>query len=312
MRALLLVVLAASGCISAAWGETVRQTMDGGMDVEIAYPDSVFADRTFSVSVLVQNNGWEEKRNVSLAFRPDGVISSVSEGTISIPRIVQDGSYGQTVDFAVDADAMPGTYFINVDYSQVLVANNRDPQEPTGTSTAIPVIVLERARVNIHITAPESIFAGAEFPITVEIISDDMDISDAVLQIVPPGDIGFRGETRHAFSFIQKGEPVRIDSRIVTPEEEVAAERGVPFQVSLTYRDDDGGEVSDSKTVSTVLRPRTFMELTTDGGIWVGSFFIAPYISLGTIIGIPSGAVLTLLIRRSQGSGRRRAGRRRG
>ena len=46
------------------------------------------------------------------------------------------------------------------------------------------------------------------------------------------------------------------------------------------------------------MRPRTFMELTTDGGIWVGDFFIAPYVSLGTIIGIPAGAILSLAIRR--------------
>ena len=40
------------------------------------------------------------------------------------------------------------------------------------------------------------------------------------------------------------------------------------------------------------------MELTTDGGIWIGDFFIAPYVSLGTIIGIPAGAIISLLIRR--------------
>ena len=50
--------------------------------------------------------------------------------------------------------------------------------------------------------------------------------------------------------------------------------------------------------LSVVLRPRTFMELTTDGGIWVGDFFIAPYVSLGTIIGIPAGAIISLLVRR--------------
>lgn len=42
------------------------------------------------------------------------------------------------------------------------------------------------------------------------------------------------------------------------------------------------------------------MELTTDGGIWIGDFFIAPYVSLGTIIGIPAGTIISLLIRKNQ------------
>ena len=49
------------------------------------------------------------------------------------------------------------------------------------------------------------------------------------------------------------------------------------------------------------------MELTTDGGIWIGDFFIAPYVSLGTIIGIPAGTIISLLIRRNQNSGKKRA-----
>ncbi len=48
------------------------------------------------------------------------------------------------------------------------------------------------------------------------------------------------------------------------------------------------------------------MELTTGGGIWIGSLFIAPYVSLGTIIGIPAGAIISLLIRKNQNSNKRR------
>ena len=42
------------------------------------------------------------------------------------------------------------------------------------------------------------------------------------------------------------------------------------------------------------------MEITNDGGIWIGDFFIAPYVSIGTIIAIPAGTIFSLLIRRAQ------------
>ncbi len=64
------------------------------------------------------------------------------------------------------------------------------------------------------------------------------------------------------------------------------------------YTNDIGNEKVDSKTVPIVLRPRTFMEITTDGGIWVGDFFIAPYVSIGTIVGIPAGTLFSLALKR--------------
>ena len=48
-----------------------------------------------------------------------------------------------------------------------------------------------------------------------------------------------------------------------------------------------------------ILRPRTMMELTSDGGIWIGDFFIAPYVSIGTIVGIPAGTLFSIAIKRS-------------
>jgi len=115
---------------------------------------------------------------------------------------------------------------------------------------------------------------------------------------VPPKDIDFRGETLHTFSSIQQNVPISVTSRIITPSQEISTQYKVPFQVMVTYTDDVGQEKTDSKTISLVMRPRTFMELTTDGGIWIGDFFIAPYVSLGTIIAIPAGTIISLAIRR--------------
>ncbi|KKL97646.1 hypothetical protein LCGC14_1832410, partial [marine sediment metagenome] len=201
-------------------------------------------------------------------------------------------------DFRITSDASLGSHFLNLEYSQVLLANNKEAQPPTQTNIAVPILIIDRPRVTIHTATPESLFTNAEFPFTVEIISEDIDINDVKLEIIPPQDINFRGETLHTFTSIQKNVPISITSRIITPSQEINTQYNIPFQVIVTYTDDAGQENTDSKTVSLIMRPRTFMELTTDGGIWIGDFFIAPYVSLGTIIGIPAGAILSLAIRR--------------
>ena len=276
----------------------IKLTMEGSMDIQITHPDSAIIDRTILISFLVENNGWEDKQDVIFVFSPDDVIIPIDDNEIQIDKISAGGSYGETVDFRILSDASPGTHFVNLEYSQVLLANNEEPQPPTHANIAIPILLKEQPRVTIHTVTPESLFTNAEFPFTVEIISEDIDINDVKLEIVPPKDIDFRGETLHTFSSIQQNVPISVTSRIITPSQEISTQYKVPFQVMVTYTDDVGQEKTDSKTISLVMRPRTFMELTTDGGIWIGDFFIAPYVSLGTIIGIPAGAIISLAIRR--------------
>ena len=283
----------------SAQATIIKQTMEGGMDIQITHPDSAVIGRTVLVSFLVENNGWEDKQDIIFIFSQDGAIIPISKNEIQIEKISAGGSYGETIDFRISSDASDGSHFINLDYSQVLLANNEHAQPPTQTNIAIPIFIKQQPEVIIHTITPESLFTNAEFPFTVEITSEDIDISNVKLEIISPQDIDFRGETQHTFSSIQQNVPISVTSRIITPSQEINTEYKIPFQVILTYTDDIDQEKIESKTISLTMRPRTFMELTTDGGIWIGNFFIAPYVSLGTIIAIPAGTIISLVIRRS-------------
>ena len=288
--------------------ETITQTLDGGMDIQITYPDEIVIGREGIISILIKNNGWENKENISLGFSLSaipGLIIGPSD-SFTLDKLTQGGSYGENISLQIPNNASPGVYFLNLKYSHILVANNEISQPPFFHDIAIPISIKADPSVTIHTKIPESIFSNAEFPIEIEVLSKDIDITNVGIKIIPPKDIEFRGETLHSFSKIQKNVPISITSQIITPVNEVNTEYKLPFQIIVTYTDDMGLDKEDSQTVSVVLRPRTFMELTTDGGIWIGSFFIAPYVSLGTIIGIPAGAIISLLVRKKQGSSKKR------
>jgi len=286
--------------LSNAEAVTITRTMEGSMDLQLIHPESVPIGRTFSISVLIENKGWEDKQDISLLLtNPDGSIFPVDKSEIKIDRLSTAGSYGRTIDFQISDDATSGIHFVNILYSQVLVKNNDEPQNPTASNIAIPIIVKEQPKVTIHTITPEMIFPNAEFPFEVEIISEDIDLHDVSVQIIPPQNIVFQGEDVHSFSSIQKNVPISIMNQMKTLQQDLGTEHKVPFEVIVSYTDDLGNEKIDSKTVPIVLRPRMFMEITTDGGIWVGDFFIAPYVSIGTIVGIPAGTLFSLALKRS-------------
>ena len=302
------IVLGLSVLLPSIHAETITQNFEGGMDVEITYPDDIVKGREGIISILVQNNGWEDKQDIVFDFTSSETSEFIVEPAepIIIERLAQGGSFGENIKVLIPDSTNEGKHFLNLKYSQSLIANNETPQPATFHDIAIPILIKEDPGVTIYTKTPESIFTNAEFPIEVEVISQDIDITNVNIKIIPPADIEFRGETSHTFSKIEKNTPVAFTSRIITPSEEVNTEYKLPFEIIVEYTDDVGEEKTDSQTVSVVLRPRTFMELTTDGGIWVGDFFIAPYVSLGTIIGIPAGTLFSLLIRKKQNSSKKR------
>ena len=292
-----LLFFASSG---HAYSETVKLSQDGGMEIEIVHPDSVLNERTFSISFLIQNNGWESKQNIILKLtNPDDAFTPVAEETIRIEELTSSSSFGTTLDYVVHKNATEGTHFINIDYSQILLSNNVDPMPQTQMNIAIPIEVLNRPEIVIETITPESIFAKSEFSIQATITSNDIDLEDITLEIIAP-DIEFRGDTFYKLSSLEKQTPYTISAELITPVENVTTEYTIPVKVILTYTDDLGETNTSTQSMPLLLRPKTFMELTNDGGIWIGDFFIAPYVSIGTIVGIPAGTILSLIIRRSQ------------
>ena len=292
-----LLFFASSG---HAYSETVKLSQDGGMEIEIVHPDSVLNERTFSISFLIQNNGWESKQDIILKLTiPDDAFTPVAEEKIRIEELTSSSSFGTTLDYVVHKDATEGTHFINIDYSQILLSNNVDPMPQTQMNIAIPIEVLNRPEIIIETITPESIFAKSEFSIQATITSNDIDLEDITLEIIAP-DIEFRGDTFYKLSSLEKQTPYTISAELITPVENVTTEYTIPVKVILTYTDDLGETNTSTQSMPLLLRPKTFMELTNDGGIWIGDFFIAPYVSIGTIVGIPAGTILSLIIRRSQ------------
>lgn len=305
----------AGGAAWQAHAEAIRYDVGDGMELEVSHPGTVAAGSEFAVSFLVRNGGWEDKDSVVLLAAPGGSVgpaggAAASGGgdggpvaVIDAGRIGAGGSHGQAAEFAAPAAAQPGTHYINLEYSHVLLENNEVPREPSRTDIAVPVEVVTRPRVDVDISAPESLFAGAEFPIGIEVGSGTADLSDVRVEIVAPPGVELRGQSLHSFSLIGRGSTMEVASRVWVPPADVAGESRVPLQVVVSYTDADGESREETRTVSPILRPRTFMELTGDGGVWIGDFFIAPYVSLGTIIGVPAGALLSLAIRRRVSGG---------
>ena len=124
--------------------EDMTETFEGGMDLQITYPESVMIGRIFSVSIHLENNGWENKQDISFAItNPDFAFKILGDDTITIEELTTTSSFGTTLDYEVSKNTNEGTHFLNVSYSQVLVSNNVDPMPATKTAIALPIMFIK-------------------------------------------------------------------------------------------------------------------------------------------------------------------------
>ena len=118
IRIIPLFLLGVFALLPNVYGEIINQSMEGSMDVQITHPDESIIGRIASISILIKNNGWEDKQDISFIFtNQDNAIVPVSNDSIIIDKLSQGGSYGASIDFKILSDINPGIHFLNVKYS---------------------------------------------------------------------------------------------------------------------------------------------------------------------------------------------------
>lgn len=278
---------------SFAYGKTTSIEFERYGYATITYPVTVVLGDKFTVSFVVKNTSSSaEKENIVITIDGQKSFIPVDKNRINIQRLAPDGYYGETFDFIVPNNATQGKQFFNLNFT-----SGKD--SPIFYNTIIPITITDQPQLVIRTITPDSIFTDAEFPFVVEIEGQGTNIRDVTVQIIPPEEIIFRGEKQHTFSSIPKNTPISIRAQLVTlGQGDVDYEQFIPFTIIVQYTDDAGKEKEESKTVSLLLRPRTHFEWGSNAGLWIGDVYLAPTISIGTIVGIPAGAIFSLLFRR--------------
>lgn len=274
-----------------SYAELIFLNAEYYVDVYVDMPESVVKGEIFPISILIQNDSsYNSQTNMTVTIDyPKSVFKPLSDNSFFVSTLSPAGTVGKTLYFEVLPTARSGDEYINIHYQGDSDIFDR----------AQKIHIKSGPALIINVKTSDSIFIDAEFPFEVIITPQGTDVTDVTVQLIPPQDIEFRGETLHSFSLIEKDDPISMRSQLITRGQgEVSSEHYLPFQIIVKYTNNDNEEKTETKTIPILLRPRTSFEWGPDGGFWIGDFFVAPYISIGTFVGAPLGLVLTWIIKR--------------
>ena len=261
----------------------ITQTIEGNV-VKINHPDTVVIGEPFSVFVFIENTGLKNISYVELIFTiPDASVDYISPNA-SVIRNVPSGSLAErTFKFTALDDAIPETVFLKLSYTQIM----RDEEfQRINEIISIPILFVtkeqtevkiaaetdsdaipEPAQITISAVVPEAIFSNEKFPLLVSVTSENVNLNDVTLILVPPKDMNFQGNLTHVFSSMQQNVTATKLFSLFTTAKDNENELAIPFQIIVKHTNDFGVEVVVAKTIPLILKPTVAepeQEITSD------------------------------------------------
>ena len=234
---------------------SITQTMNGGNIVTITHPDSLEVGEEFPITVSLENTGTEEIENIKLTLNfPVESFDNTTPNGRTVPSLLPSGLETLDFNFLVLSDTIPGTYYFELKYSQVIVRDGEFIRDGDLISIPIyfktakpePKISVETTtngvssdlfevptRIVIEPTLPSEVFPNENFTMIVN-ITPSTNITNVSLQVIPPKELSFEGDLEKVIPLIEQYVLASKAFTLVL-KEEVQEDKTIPFQVIVKY-----------------------------------------------------------------------------
>jgi hypothetical protein len=242
-------------------------------------PKQVTIGTEFLIPILISPpSSSYDLSNINISISAHKSFIFLDNSTFYVMYLSGGSSIGHTFRINTNVNATSGIYYINflIKYSY----SNTNYQE----TIAYEIKLIKNPQITLEIFSPETLFSEGEFDIKVSIQNSGITAHNITINLILPKDALFEGRTTYYLSAIEsytkydvvyRIKPKIINSLIYSQ-----------FIVNMAYYDEENNIHIENKISPVTLRPRSSFEISPNGGFWLGSIFISPVISFGTIISI--------------------------
>lgn len=268
---------------------TQNSITDANIEVIVNYPEVVTHENEFVFSSLVKAK-VDHISNVTVTVASPEI--EISQNQFHIENLPKDSTLGNNFNIKVREKAPQGTFLVNVSVEYFIKGFfDEKPVKNTLTKAvelnvqSIPILVLDA-------DAPDSIFAGESFSIKGTIKNQGYDAQNIQI-VVDSAQVELEGKKFYSFTNLDAGKSENFEFVLKTP-------KGLPIptdttiSISTSYFDKSGKEYNLEDSLNVFVRQRGILEIGGAEGIWVGDFFIAPVVGIGTIVSSVIGFLIFL------------------
>lgn len=252
---------------------------DANIDVTINYPDVVTQENEFVLSSVVKTKA-DQMSNITVSILSPEI--EVSQNQFSIQSLPRDSTLGNNFNMKIKPESPDGKFLANVSV-EYFIKGFFDERPVKNTLTkAIELNVQSRPILLLDFDAPDSVFTGEKFSVKGTIRNHGYDAQN--IKITADSDqIMLDGKKIYFLTNLNAGKTEDFEFILQTPED-LPIPTDVTINIATSYFDKNGKEYTAEDSLKVFSRQRGILEIGGAEGIWVGDFFIAPVVGIGTIV----------------------------
>ena len=262
---------------------------DSNIQVNLQYPDILTPQDEFDLSSVVKSTA-DQVSNITLAISSPEL--DITQNQFHIDNLTKDSTLGNNFNVKVKQGTPDGTFLVNVEVQYFIKGFFDQKPVKNSLTKAIELNTQSKPLLVLMAVAQDDIFAGEPFSIKGTIINQGSNAQNILLD-ANSSQVELDGQKIYSLTNLDAGKSSDFEFVLQTPKN-----LGVPVHASIhlngTYYDKSGKAYSLDDSLNVFVRQRGMFEIGAPGGLWLGNFFIAPVVGVGTIVSTVIGFLIFL------------------
>jgi len=252
---------------------------DANIDVTINYPDVVTQGNEFILSSVVKTKA-DQMSNITISISSPEI--EISQNQFNIQSLPRDSTLGNNFNMKIKPESPDGKFLTNVSVEYFIKGFFDEKPVKNTLTKAIEFNIQSKPILLLDFDTPDSVFAGEMFSVKGTVRNQGYNAHN--IKITAGSDqIMLDGKKIYSLTNLNAGKAENFEFILQTPKD-LTIPTDVTINVSTSFFDERGKEYTVEDSLKVFARQRGTLEIGGAEGIWVGNFFIAPVVGVGTIV----------------------------
>lgn len=262
---------------------------DPNFQLSLNYPDIVTQGKEFVLSSVVDATA-DQVSNITVTITCPEL--QIQQNYFHIDKLSKDSTFGNDFNATVKNGVPDGAFVANVEVDYFVKGFfDSQPVKHTVTQTT-QFFAASKPSISLNLQEPGDVFSGEPFSIKGTIVNQGSGAHNIELSAFSP-DLQLAGQKSLAVTNLDAGKSMDFEF-IVQTQKNLGVPINAVIHVNGTYLDDAGKTYSIDNSFNVYVSQRGPLEVGDASGIWVGQFFIAPVVGVGTIVSSVIGFLIFL------------------
>lgn len=252
---------------------------DANIDLTVNYPDVVIQGNEFVLSTMVKAKA-DQISNITIGIASSEI--EILQNKFNIQSLPRDSSLGNNFNIKIKPNSPDGKILANISIEYFIKGFFDENPVKNSFTKVVEFNVQSKPMILLYFEAPDSVFSGETFAVK-GIIRNQGANAQNIKIAIDSSQVALTGKKTHSLTNLDAGKEENFEF-ILQTSNDLVIPTDFELNVLTSFLDIQGTEYTMDDSLKVFARQRGILEIGGAEGIWLGNFFIAPVVGVGTIV----------------------------